>query len=1102
MVQERVVVRTGTCRSSVVVVVVAMLATLAAAVGTVPPAEAATRLDPATVRIAGDSRLGTAVALSRTAFPSGAATIVVARADSYADALAGSPLAAALDAPILLTGPGGLAPEVAAEVERLGARSAVLLGGTGALAPAVADALAGKGLDVDRIGGADRYDTAARVAARVRELAVDPLTPTGAFVVEGASADPNRGWPDAVAVAPLAAQLRWPILLTHGRALPDATAAGIRAMRADGLSGLTIVGGTGAVSAAVEGALIGLHPVVDRIAGQTRYETSALVAARHLEQVDATTVLLASGANWPDALVSGPAAAAMQAPLLLTDPGQLVGPAADVIRSRELAGIGLIGGPVAIGDAVLDQARAAAPTVSATALPTSGSRVTVPAGATMVLDRATSRLGRVEVHGTLRLLPGADLDAESIAVHGRLLAGSALAPTDDVTVRLRGVAAQLGREHTGTGGLEVHGGTLTLVGATRPTAWTRLAETAGAGSRSLLLARAPGWRPGDRLVVAPTGVDPSEAEQVVVDSVDGRVVRLREPLAHTHVAVTDRADGRVHLQAAEVGLLSQPITIVGEGSVGGHVMAMRHGQSDMTTLLRGVRLHRLGQAGQLARYSFHWHMAGPSPAARLDTVSVTDAQHRCATIHGTRRAIVTRLVAHGVMGHCIFFEDGAETGNLVADSLVVGVAAPRDGTAILDTDREPAAYWIQHPSNSLLHSAAAGGVGHGVWLDLVDHPTGMSEDDDVRPREAPAGVYVGNAAHGFTDVDFGSGVGLRVDDYEGPTELRLADWDLWQNEAFGAWLESTEQTHLTDSRVTGGRTGVQLHGGKVTDTSFLGWSSNPVDPSWARIGVGAYHGGGVVHDVGFTGFVPDVSWRRTAAVSSATHSHQTVVRVSGVRMVDVPTALHLAPGSEDGDENWVGVVDVDGSLTGRATTYVSHRPMTRTDCRSAGGGITGFRCDGTDLRTAGVFLHDLDADTPMGASTVRDDRGRTAPAIDRDDDGKVEWIAPHGSTNRVDLGRTTPTHLEVIQFGRQRVTTTTSLAWPHADLYVYRGWGEWADPIAVRGSGAPGGDRVVRSGGRVQLRTSGEADANGGGYWNRWLLCAEQHCGDGTGSRR
>jgi Tol biopolymer transport system component len=88
------------------------------------------------LRRSGRSRIATAAALAGT-LPA-AEAIVVARADAYPDALAGGPLAAALGAPILLTGSDGLDPILPAEIDRLGARTAYLLGGTGALSAAVA----------------------------------------------------------------------------------------------------------------------------------------------------------------------------------------------------------------------------------------------------------------------------------------------------------------------------------------------------------------------------------------------------------------------------------------------------------------------------------------------------------------------------------------------------------------------------------------------------------------------------------------------------------------------------------------------------------------------------------------------------------------------------------------------------------------------------------------------------------------------------------------------------------------------------------------------------------------------------------------------------
>ena len=79
--------------------------------------------------------------------------MVIARPDSYADALAGGPLAAALDAPILLArDTDDLDDGVLDEIQGLGADTVIILGGEAAVLPEVEDALE-EGRSVTRIGG-------------------------------------------------------------------------------------------------------------------------------------------------------------------------------------------------------------------------------------------------------------------------------------------------------------------------------------------------------------------------------------------------------------------------------------------------------------------------------------------------------------------------------------------------------------------------------------------------------------------------------------------------------------------------------------------------------------------------------------------------------------------------------------------------------------------------------------------------------------------------------------------------------------------------------------------------------------------------------------
>lgn len=259
-------------------------------------------------RVAGSDRIATSIEVSRTSFLV-APTVVIARADQYADALAGAPLAYQANGPVLLTGRDGLDPAVGEEVRRLGAVRAILLGGEAALSEQVERDLRARGVvDVDRISGADRFEVAARIAERIGGQR--------AFVVEGANADPARGWPDAVSAGAVAARAEAPILFATRDLLPDATRRALTT-----ITDATVVGGPVAISQQVVERIRGTGvDRVTRVSGADRYDTSTALADIALEgDANADNVWLATGRNWPDALSAGPAVAALGKILVLVD---------------------------------------------------------------------------------------------------------------------------------------------------------------------------------------------------------------------------------------------------------------------------------------------------------------------------------------------------------------------------------------------------------------------------------------------------------------------------------------------------------------------------------------------------------------------------------------------------------------------------------------------------------------------------------------------------------------------------------------------------------------------------------------------------------------
>jgi putative cell wall-binding protein len=305
-------------------------------------------------RLAGRERMETAIEVSKASFPDGADTVVLARQDIYPDALAGAPLAFAEDAPILLTVTDQLVDMVAAEIRRLDPSNVILLGGDAALSEeVVADIVAKTDVeagDIERIGGPERFSTAALIADRIGGEAV--------YVAEGGNIREERGWPDALAVSALAAFEQKPILLVLQDELPGPTAEAL-----GDYDEATIVGGSFAVSERVEAEIDEIVEDVDRVRGDTRYETAVAIAGRAEEAgMSPASLWVATGERFPDSLVAGPQVARDGGILILVASASLDGsPAArDYVREQadRIRLVTLLGGEVAISAAVEAELRA------------------------------------------------------------------------------------------------------------------------------------------------------------------------------------------------------------------------------------------------------------------------------------------------------------------------------------------------------------------------------------------------------------------------------------------------------------------------------------------------------------------------------------------------------------------------------------------------------------------------------------------------------------------------------------------------------------------------------------------------------------------------
>lgn len=205
------------------------------------------------VRLAGATRIGTAARIAREvvatrADEAPAQTAYLATAGAYADAITASAHAAFAGVPVLLTERDALPDATAEALADLGTTRTVVLGGTEAVGEAVEAAVPGP----ERIAGATRFDTAAHIATRL--WSVDDVS--GALVV---AIDQDASWPTALAVAPLAARARAPLIGVAQALAPEESIDALQELRASSGAALpvTLFGSGSAVPSAVVRALVG-----------------------------------------------------------------------------------------------------------------------------------------------------------------------------------------------------------------------------------------------------------------------------------------------------------------------------------------------------------------------------------------------------------------------------------------------------------------------------------------------------------------------------------------------------------------------------------------------------------------------------------------------------------------------------------------------------------------------------------------------------------------------------------------------------------------------------------------------------------------------------
>lgn len=280
-------------------------------------------------RVAGNNRYQTSIRVNH--FFDSAEYAIIASGEHYADALTSGQLAGALNAPLYVTQKDAIADDLIEDLERLNVSKVYVIGGESTISKAAEEQLRTPqaGFEVERLAGANRYETSLRVAEKMEDLRGEVSTPL--YLASG------QNFPDALSATPLVNHTQG-ILQLHPNRTIDTN-----------IYPNPILFG-GANSLPGEG--------FTRIAGANRYDTSLAIAKQF--EGDGDLIFVVDGSNYPDALSVAGVAADNDAPILLMPKTGVPEGHMEIIRNR-FKHVIIIGGENSIPPALVEELTEKAP---------------------------------------------------------------------------------------------------------------------------------------------------------------------------------------------------------------------------------------------------------------------------------------------------------------------------------------------------------------------------------------------------------------------------------------------------------------------------------------------------------------------------------------------------------------------------------------------------------------------------------------------------------------------------------------------------------------------------------------------------------------------
>jgi hypothetical protein len=150
-------------------------------------------------------------------------------------------------------------------------------------------------------------------------------------------------------------------------------------------------------------------------------------------------------------------------------------------------------------------------------------------------------------------------------------------------------------------------------------------------------------------------------------------------------------------------------------------------------VVSNVEFRNVGQSNKIGMhpirfFSLDEHIGATIFVAQNNTIHTS--YNRGIALSGTTNAVIQNNVLFDIRGHSIFNEFAHERNNTIANNMVVST---RKAFNLLDSDLQPASYWITNPANILVNNTASGSDAHGFFYNLPENSLGPLANTDICP---------------------------------------------------------------------------------------------------------------------------------------------------------------------------------------------------------------------------------------------------------------------------------------------------------------------------------------------------------------------------------